>query len=71
MRGLVPDKRAHANGAQMFKNRGFLAVRALHGRTARCQQLGNNAHASTADTDQMKTILQRRLTHGRPPSPAP
>ena len=71
VRGIMPDEDTHAHRAQVIKNRRLLAVRAHHGRTTRREQLGDDAHAGASDANQMKTILQRRLTHGRSPSPVP
>ena len=71
MRGLVTNKDTHPDGAQVLEHGGILAVRSLHGRATRGQQLRDDAHAGTTDANQMETILKRRLTHGRPPSPVP
>ena len=71
VRGLVPHEDTYPDGAQVLEHGGVLAVRALHGRATRSQQLRDDAHAGTTDANQMETILKRRLTHGRPPSPAP
>ena len=71
VRGIMPDEDTHTHRAQVVKNRRILAVRARHGRATRREQLGDDAHAGASDANQMETILQCRLTHGRPPSPVP
>ena len=70
VRGLVPDEGANAHRTQVLEDGGLLAVRAFDRGAPRSQKLRDDAHARAADTDQMETILQRRLTHCRPPSPA-
>ena len=69
--GIMTDVDSHAHRTQMLQHGRILAVRPLDNRPARAQQLRDDAHASATDTNQMETIVQRRLTHGRPPSPAP
>ena len=71
VRGVMPDKHPHADRTQMFEHTRILSVRPLDERPARRQQLRDNTHPRATNTDQMETIVQRWLTHGRPPSPVP
>ena len=69
--GIMTDVDSHAYRTQMLEDTGILTIRPLNRRAARGQQLRDDAHSRAADTNQMETIPQRRLTHGRPPSPVP